>query len=125
MELAEARAEQAAMRARDASRNAEDGAKLVSPGVTPDGPGTPSRPSTASRPDGGYEGAAIDEEIMNAELARRDKRMIKELRLKYRRYPWALWSVGIFVMWFGLYLFYHLMAGTHWGGTFIKSFTKR
>ena len=109
--------------------------EVETPGA-PGPPGPPSRgssrpvsaarPGSAKRPAGGYEGAAYDEEIMEAELARRNRhRMIRDSQLKYVRYPYALWFVGLAVMWFGLFLFYHLIAGKRWGGTVIESFTRR
>lgn len=56
---------------------------------------------------------------------RRSKRSQKEMKLEYKRYPWVLWICGFVVMWFALYLTYHLIAGTSGGVIIIKSFTKR
>jgi hypothetical protein len=58
------------------------------------------------------------------EAYKRIKDKIKDRKLTYKKYPSALWIVGIFLVIFGVYLFYHLLL-PHWGGTIISSFTKK
>jgi hypothetical protein len=77
--------------------------------------------------DGGYDGAGDDDEMMDLELANRQKRIAREsgeLRVQFKRYPITMWIVGILLILIGSYLFYHLWFGHH-GGVIIQSFTER
>jgi len=46
------------------------------------------------------------------------------LKLKYFKVPWTLWGIGVFFIFFGLFLWYHLLLA-HWGGALLKSFKER